>query len=97
MEFNNLSCLKVLYFSPVCFILEYGSIIWNPHQASLINKIEHVQTRLLRTLAYKTNKTDVASLEQLEEHFNIESLEKKRKSIMNNDVFCALEITEVSN
>ncbi|KAF0767902.1 Reverse transcriptase domain-containing protein [Aphis craccivora] len=39
-------------------------------QTRLINKIESVQKRFLRVLAFKTNKTDV-SLEQLANEFRV--------------------------
>jgi len=39
-------------------------INWNSHQTGLINKIERIQNRFLRVLAFKINKTGV-SLKQL--------------------------------
>lgn len=62
--------LTVLYFSLNCFILEYGSVIWNRHQASLINKIERVQNKRLCVLAYETNKIDTY-FEQLQHNILI--------------------------
>lgn len=59
-EFKNPNYIKILYLLSVRSILEYGSVIWNRHQSSLINEIECIQNRLLRVLAYVTNKTDIS-------------------------------------
>jgi hypothetical protein len=77
-ELKNPNCIKILYFSLVRLILEYGSVVWNPHQANFITKIERIQYRLLRVLAYKTKKINL-SLKQLSLKFDIESLDKRRK------------------
>jgi len=68
--------MKVLYFSLVRSILEYGSV--NPHQANLISRIERIQNRLLREFAYKTNKINLC-IEQLILEFDIELLVTRRK------------------
>jgi patatin-like phospholipase/acyl hydrolase len=52
----------------------------NPHQSTFIVKIESIQNRLLRVLAYKANKIGT-SLEQLATDFNTELLEMRRKYI----------------
>lgn len=41
-EFNLVLPLKMLYCAIVCFILEYGMILWNPSTATASNMIEHV-------------------------------------------------------
>jgi len=56
---KNPNCFKLLHCFSVHFILEYGPVIWNPYQTGLISKIERVQKRFLRELAYKFNRTDV--------------------------------------
>ncbi|XP_050527790.1 uncharacterized protein LOC126897890 [Daktulosphaira vitifoliae] len=38
-EFSNPICLRVIHFSLVRSIVEYGSIIWLPYQANLTNKL----------------------------------------------------------
>ena len=85
----------MLYCSLVRSILEHGSVIWNPYQTGLINKIERVQKRFLRVLAYKSNRTDV-SLEQLASDFNIVSLKNRRTfhdvswlyKLLNSQIIC---------
>lgn len=54
-EFKNPTCFKILYFSLVCSIQEYGSVIWNPHQIGLVKKIEFIQKQFLWILAFKLN------------------------------------------
>ncbi|KAF0768617.1 Uncharacterized protein FWK35_00030790 [Aphis craccivora] len=73
--------LTVLYFSLVCSILEYGSVICNPHQASLINKIERVHIRLLPVIIYKTNTIDT-NVEQLQHDILISSHLKRKDNLM---------------
>jgi hypothetical protein len=53
------------------------NVVWNPYQLGLINKIEWVQKRFLRVLAYKANRTDV-SLDQIANEFNIVSFKNRR-------------------
>jgi hypothetical protein len=77
-EFHDPLCLRVLYFSLVRSILDYGSIIWSPHQDYLIIKLERLQNRFLRMLAFKTNKVD-QTLKSLAIEFNIEILEFRRQ------------------
>jgi len=52
-EFKNPCRFKILYFTLVRFILGYGSVVWNPHQTGLIDKIKSVQNRFSRVLAFK--------------------------------------------
>lgn len=38
-EFKDPTCLKTLYCSLICLLVEYGSIIWCPYQSGHITKI----------------------------------------------------------
>uniref|UniRef100_A0A6P7GZS4 Uncharacterized protein LOC114344328 n=1 Tax=Diabrotica virgifera virgifera TaxID=50390 RepID=A0A6P7GZS4_DIAVI len=49
----SVQTLKMLYFSLVRSVLEYGSLIWSPSYNSDIYSIERVQNKFLRVCAYK--------------------------------------------
>lgn len=94
-DFNDPLCIKVLYCALVRFSLEFGTVIWNPHQTCLINNLEKVQRSFLRFYAYKTklfnhningiaNFAGLKSLETRPLVFNITFLHK----IMNSDIDC---------
>lgn len=38
----NPNRIEILYFSRVRSMLEHGSVVWNPHRAILITKIERI-------------------------------------------------------
>ena len=94
-EFKNPNCFKILFFSQVRSILEYGSVIWSPYQTNLINKIERIQNRFLRVLAFKTGKIDI-SLKNIADEYGIELLENRRKfydvawlyKLLNSAIIC---------
>ncbi|CAI6364355.1 unnamed protein product [Macrosiphum euphorbiae] len=46
-HFNSAPCIITLYSALIRSILDYGSIIWNPHLKTEIKLIERVQTRFL--------------------------------------------------
>lgn len=54
-DFTSISAIRVLYCSLVRPLLEYCSTVWNPLYASHIHRIEQVQRKFLRYLAYKSN------------------------------------------
>jgi hypothetical protein len=54
-RYNNPVCWKVLCYAFVRLILEYGSIIWNPCQSTLINKIDNVQNNFFCKFYNKFN------------------------------------------
>lgn len=52
-EFNNPTCIKVLYCSLVRFIIEYCSVVLNPFSGIWVSKLETIKNRLLKFLAPK--------------------------------------------
>jgi hypothetical protein len=55
MHFRNIDTLKLLYCAYVRSKLEYGSIIWDPGYQRYVGKIETIQRRFLKFLAFKTD------------------------------------------
>jgi hypothetical protein len=74
--------LIILYYSLVRSILEFGSVVWNPIQVGLKNKIEIIQRRFLRMLAYKFGLVD-KSVKDVAIIYQIPTLESRR---LNTDV-----------
>jgi hypothetical protein len=56
----NHMCQKVLYLLLVRPILEFGSIVWNPRQIDLIDKLHR---HFIRMIAFKLNSWDVLIIE----------------------------------
>jgi len=51
-DFHSLESSKTLYCSPVRPMLEYGAIVWDPHNACDPLQLERVQRRFLRFVSY---------------------------------------------
>lgn len=51
--FNNINTHKILYFTYVRSILEYGSQIWNPFYHIHTSVVENVQRKFTRIICYK--------------------------------------------
>lgn len=51
-HFSSVPCLRVLYFSLVRSILEYGVVVWHPYLAYDQIRIERVQNRFLSFIAF---------------------------------------------
>ena len=54
-EFRNINAIRLLYCSLVRPLLEYCSSVWSPLYTCHIHRIEQVQRKFLRYLAYKSN------------------------------------------
>lgn len=68
---------KILYFSLVRSILDFGCIIWSPFYKCHISRIERVQRKFLNALDYRMGKGYSSYLKTLACH-NLLSLEKRR-------------------
>lgn len=79
-EFKNVHCLKPLYNALVRSGLEFGSTVRNLRQIGLIDKIEKIQRRCLRTAAHRFS---VAGhfIPEVENQFNTTSLKSRRNFI----------------
>ncbi|XP_054287926.1 uncharacterized protein LOC129003653 [Macrosteles quadrilineatus] len=49
----DVNALRTLYMTQVRPVLEYGSLIWNPHQINHISRVEKIQNRFLRSIGVK--------------------------------------------
>lgn len=59
-DFKNTNCLKVLCCSLVRSILGFSFVVWNPMQNNSVDKLEKLQRRFLRIMAFHIGyKTDV--------------------------------------
>lgn len=68
--------LKVLYFSFVRSVLDFGSIVWNPYYRDHVNRLEKVQRKFIKILNYRNN----VNMEYRDSlcHYNLLSLEDRR-------------------
>ena len=63
------------YTTLVCPVLEYASIIWDPHTASNIHKLETVQRRSARHIMHNYNRH--ASVTTMLQHLNLPTLQQR--------------------
>lgn len=56
--FSDIHCVKLLYYAYVRSILEYCSVIWNPHYLVYREKIEFIQRKFIKHLNYRTFKNN---------------------------------------
>lgn len=54
-DFTNISAIRLLYCSLIRPLLEYASSVWSPLYACHIHRLEQVQRRFVRYLAFKAN------------------------------------------
>ena len=86
-DFKNINAIKLLYVTLVRPILENCSVVWNPQCVTYLDKINRVQKRFLRYIAFKmripTTNLDYCLLEK---KLNLQNINKR---LTNNDiVFC---------
>ena len=81
VHFKRISTLKVLYFSFIRSILEFGVLIWFPHTKKFVKELEKIQNRFLKYLYFKTFEYYPHDLSQKEllEGFEVELLVKRRE------------------
>ncbi|XP_043481775.1 uncharacterized protein LOC122510891 isoform X1 [Leptopilina heterotoma] len=75
--FNNITAIRTLYLSLVRSPVLFASIAWRPYYDVHIDRLEKIQNRFLRFLAYKANVNhDFYSHEygMLRSHFRIQDL-----------------------
>lgn len=81
MLFTSVPCLRVLYFSLVRSILEYGIVVWHPHLAKDQLRLERVQNRFLGYVAFLLKiphpRHDYSSISS---SLNIPSLASRRRN-----------------
>ncbi|XP_045494554.1 uncharacterized protein LOC123693467 [Colias croceus] len=78
--FDDIRCLKVLYFAYVRSILEFACVIWRPIYKCYINRLEKIQKIFFKKLNFKSKHFPV-SYEQACLHYNINALSDRRDLI----------------
>ena len=74
---KNLWVLKKAYLIYVRPLIEYNSILWNPHQIKDVRDLESVQRYFVKTMCRRANLPKSSYLERLR-WINIETLEYRR-------------------
>jgi len=92
-----------LYCSLGRSILEFASIIWYSKHNNLIDKLEKIQRRFLRMMAYKLGRVDV-SVDIIAMEFGLESLASRRlyndiafvHKLINGKLFCPESLRKIN-
>ena len=77
--FHSGKVILSLYNAFVLSKLSFASIIWNPQYATYIERLERVQNKFLKFLAYKSNFITEDGVSLARNHFRIVTLENRRK------------------
>ena len=78
-DFTSPEAIVTLYKSLVRPVMEYASPVWSPFYREYIDRLEKVQRRFLRYLAYRIRiPADQVDLEALAGRFNLPRLEHRR-------------------
>lgn len=96
----------ILYNCLVRSMLEYGSVVWRPHFATHMLRIERVQKRFVRHLAYSFNgvNRDRYSYTESLDYFKISDLNTRRDAIdlvflyklVNYHIYCPHLLSKLS-
>lgn len=82
-NFKKTSTLKILYFSFVRSLLEFGVLVWFPHTVTVTEKIEKIQNRFLKYVYFKDFEyypdSENIPYDELLVGYEIESLKKRRE------------------
>ncbi|XP_053969049.1 uncharacterized protein LOC128870442 [Anastrepha ludens] len=78
-DFKNPYSLICLFKTQVLPILEYGSIIWSPYTEAGITRLERVQRKLCKTLAFRHSSSTASTTEDIYIRYNINSLRARRR------------------
>lgn len=79
-DFRDPRTLIALYYAFIHSRISFASIIWNPQYAIYVNRIESVQNKFLRFLAFKMRaaETEQRDYNQIRSRFKIIRLEDRR-------------------
>jgi hypothetical protein len=75
--FKNAFTLKVLYYSFVRSILEFGSVVWSPHFDIHKSRLERIQKIFCKSLDYRAGYYNLDYFSSAARH-NLSPLEKRR-------------------
>lgn len=75
--FNSTDTLKILYFSFVRSILDFGCNVWSPYYQDDINNIEKVQKKFINILNYRNNVSNLSYDDSLK-RYKMLSLQNRR-------------------
>lgn len=79
INFTNVRCLTILYIALVRSILDYNCIIWAPGYNVHIDRIEHVQRKIVKALCFKANVNfDNLNYDQKLQYFGLHPMFKRR-------------------
>ena len=77
---TNPQSLKTLYCAYVRPHLEYGSVVWSPHQTTFKEELQKVQTKFLRMVGVRNGfNFEEVPIEELQSFLGLQSLEVRRK------------------
>ena len=105
--FNNVTTVKLLYYSFIRSKFDYGSIVWSPIYACHIHFVENIQRRFLKYLVYMEDGIyPVRGVDQMQllSRFNELPLSTRRQiqsikflyKLLHNAIDCPFLLNEVS-